>query len=161
MPNGLTPNKTFDFLADIPTKYLRLIKRLIVTVDHVDSYTGQIKFNVGGKGLTHGLRNQVARLVDALRMAALAQGHDKEIQDPDDLQGLRWLTLKLLNGNDHLDAEKGSMVRAREQSIRGIEEVQTVLEPLMKLKSLVRLGVSGAVTEEFVKLLELKTMGAN
>ncbi|KAF2716287.1 hypothetical protein K431DRAFT_206131, partial [Polychaeton citri CBS 116435] len=63
---GLTPHSTFNFFTDIPRKYMIRLKRAIVYVDHVDSYTGMTKFNVGGPGLTHGLRTQVQRLVDAL-----------------------------------------------------------------------------------------------
>lgn len=148
LPWGLCPNTTPDFLDLIPPKYLKLIKRLIVTVDHVDSYTGEIKYNVGGKGLTHGLRSQVAKLTQALTSI------DNEEQ------GLRRLTLRLHNGNDHLDAEKRNAIKAKEPSIRGVEEVQTVLEPLQALKGLVHLDVTGSVTDDFVEQLRGFTMAS-
>ncbi|KXL50769.1 hypothetical protein M433DRAFT_43195, partial [Acidomyces richmondensis BFW] len=66
LPSGLAPSASKSFLDMLPPKYLKLIKRVVVHIDHVDSYTGQIKFNVGGKGLTYGLRRQVQRLVTAL-----------------------------------------------------------------------------------------------
>ncbi|CAK4034839.1 Hypothetical predicted protein [Lecanosticta acicola] len=64
---GMAPNRRYEFLELLGERYLALVKRVIVNVDHVDSYTGMIKFNVSGKGLTHGLRKQVRRLVDALQ----------------------------------------------------------------------------------------------
>lgn len=155
LPNGLTPSRPYEFLDLIPATYLRLIKRLVVTVDHVDSYTGQIKFNVGGKGLTHGLRAQVARLVDAVKTAPNADLKLNTIQrgKRKGVQGVKRLTIKLLNGNDHLDADKRNRVRARESSISGVEEVQTVLEPLLSLRGLVSIKITGAVTDAFVEQL--------
>lgn len=160
LPNGLSPNRTYDFLELIPSKYLKLVKRVIVTVDHVDSYTGQIKYNVGGKGLTHGLRGQVARLIEALNVTPMIRMSDEErlLKDRNGKGGRKRLIVNLLNGNDHLDAEKRSMVKARDASIRGVQEVQTVLEPLMELKGLANLEITGAVTEEFVKQIKAKTM---
>jgi len=151
----LTPSRPYEFLDLIPATYLRLIKRLVVTVDHVDSYTGQIKFNVGGKGLTHGLRAQVARLVDAVKTAPNADLKLNTIQrgKRKGVQGVKRLTIKLLNGNDHLDADKRNRVRARESSISGVEEVQTVLEPLLSLRGLVSIKITGAVTDAFVEQL--------
>lgn len=161
LPNGLCPNRTYEFLDLVPAKYLRLVKRLVVTVDHVDSYTGEIKYNVGGKGLTHGLRNQVSTLIRALKEASRQRGRgQKKDASFDGGQALKWLTIKLQNGNDHLDAEKRNMVKARESSVRGMEEVQTVLEPLMELKDLVKLKVSGSVTDEYVKRLKEVTGSA-
>ncbi|EMC97167.1 hypothetical protein BAUCODRAFT_52487, partial [Baudoinia panamericana UAMH 10762] len=63
---GRMPTRHCDFLELVPERYLRLIKRVVVNIEHVDSYTGMIKFNVSGKGLTHGLRRQVQRLVNVL-----------------------------------------------------------------------------------------------
>lgn len=160
LPNGLSPNRTYDFLELVPSKYLKLVKRVIVTVDHVDSYTGQIKYNVGGKGLTHGLRGQFARLIEALNVAPMVRMNDKEKLSEGRKGGLKRLTVKLLNGNDHLDAEKRKMVKARDASIRGVQEVQTVLEPLMELKGLANLEITGAVTEEFIEQAKVKTMVA-
>lgn len=71
---GMAPNRRYDFLELLPKRYMSLVKRVIVNVDHVDSYTGMIKFNVSGKGLTHGLKKQVRRLVDALQPASVSQG---------------------------------------------------------------------------------------
>ncbi|KAJ9620255.1 hypothetical protein H2203_008020 [Taxawa tesnikishii (nom. ined.)] len=162
--NGLTPSRTYEFLDLVPPRYMRLIKRLDVTVDHVDSYTGMIKFNVGGKGLTHGLEMQVARLVKALEPPGNSpncdvesgKGKRTEQRSGQRHEGLKRISVKLLNGNDHLDAEKRTKVKARESNIRGATEVQTVLDPLAKLKGLVSVELTGAVTEEFAAMLRGK-----
>ncbi|GAB7347752.1 hypothetical protein MBLNU459_g5303t1 [Dothideomycetes sp. NU459] len=145
LPSGLAPSRSFEFLDLIEPRYLGMIKKLVVTIDHVDSYTGMIKFNVGGKGLTHGLREQVAKLVRALKTT-------------NPRQGLRRIDVRLLNGNDHLDAEKRSIVQGREASIRGNSDVQTVLEPLAHLIGLVEVSITGAVSEVFAQGLRKRMM---
>lgn len=150
LPSGLAPTRHDSFLMLIPPRYLRLIKQLQVTLDHVDSYTGMIKYNVGGKGLTHGLTSQVQILVDRLR-----QDNDVETlcEQSRIRLGLRSLHLKLMNGNDHLDTEKKSIVRQREIA-RNIEEVQKVLAPFAELCGLSRVQIEGAVSEEYAEFLE-------
>lgn len=108
-----------------------------------------IKFNVGGKGLTHGLRAQVGRLVGALQPPAADEEEARAREEGTEGLGLQSLTVRLLNGNEHLDAEKRGVVRSRE-AVRGVDEVQTVLEPLRELRGVARTEITGAVTEEFV-----------
>ena len=48
-------------------KNVKLVRRLEVTVHHVDSYTGMIKYGYGGGGLTEGLKTQVTFLCQVLR----------------------------------------------------------------------------------------------
>ena len=125
LPSGLAPSRSYPFLELLPERYLRLVKRVVVHIDHVDSYTGMIKFNVGGKGLTHGLRRQVQRLVNALktppRTAAL-MGDNMEVKDssderkPDERQ-LSKLIIRVSNGNAVLDTIKSGVVRQREGGI--------------------------------------------
>lgn len=141
LPNGLAPSKQSEFLDLVPRKYLRLIKQLIITVDHPDSYTGMIKYNVGGKGLTHGLRKQVQKLVDALSPSDV------------DAAGLNSVNVTLTNGNKYLDSEKRSIVRARDHEFRDDDEVQTVLEPLAKLPRITTVKIQGAVTDTFANQL--------
>lgn len=138
LPSGLAPSRSYEFLDLIEPKYLRKMKRLVVTVDHVDSYTGMIKFNVGGKGLTHGLRKQVEKLAQAMKTEAASEG-------------LKIIEVKLLNGKEHLDAEKRSIIRGREAIIRGNDDVQTVLEPLIGLRGLLQVSLLGAVSADFAR----------
>lgn len=150
LPSRLAPSMAYDFLQLLGgTKYLSLVKRLVVSVDHVDSYTGMIKYNVGGSGLTHGLRLQVRKLV-----RALLEGCD----DPNEDAGLKKLTVRLMNGNEVLDSEKKGIVRSRESSIRSTEDVQTVLEPLSELAGLADVSLYGAITDEYKADLKRRMM---
>lgn len=42
------------------------IKNYVINVEHVDDYTGMIKYNCGGCGLTAGITERVQELVDLL-----------------------------------------------------------------------------------------------
>lgn len=94
LPSGLAPSRSYPFLELVPQRYMRLIKRLVVHVDHVDSYTSMIKFSVGAKGLKHGLKMQVQRLVIALRSA------DREGNDDEDFEERRLAKLHVLLRSD-------------------------------------------------------------
>lgn len=145
LPHGLAPSHNYKFLDLIEPKYLRKIRRIALIIEHVDSYTGMIKFNVGGKGLTHGLREQVETLVEALKT-----------DDPDD--GVTRIQVKLLNGNNHLDAEQRTIVKRREASTGENHDVQTVLEPLGALRGLVEVSISGAVSADYARRLKARMM---
>ena len=148
LPSGLTPSRHFDFLDLISPRYLRFIRQLSVTVDHVDSYTGMIKYNVGGKGLTYGLRDQVRKLVDALNATVNEQTQEAGSECP-----LNILRVTLLNGNDHLDYDKRNRVLMREDKIRGVEEVQIVLSPFADLHGIANVDIQGAVLPEYASSL--------
>jgi len=141
LANGLAPSKPYEFLDLVPARYLRLIKQLVVTIDHPDSYTGMIKYNVGGKGLTHGLREQVQRLVDALKPPS------------EDETGLNSIRVTLINGNKFMDVEKRNFVRARENEFRGDDQVQGVLEPFADLRHITEVVILGASTPEYAEYL--------
>ncbi|KAF4551613.1 Hypothetical protein D9617_13g101150 [Elsinoe fawcettii] len=147
LPSGLTPTSDMDFLESFPLQYLHLIRQLHVVVDHPDSYTGMIKYNVGGNGLTYGLRNQVKKLANIFQPGGETPA------------GLNVLHVELINGNEYLDCEKRGIVRARER-VQGTEDVQQVLEPLKQLRDIVDVKIAGAVTEEFAATL-CKSMGKN
>jgi len=142
IPCGLAPSKQYEFLDLVPPRYLSLIRQVVVTVDHPDSYTGMIKYNVGGKGLTHGLRNQVQKLVDALRPHS------------EDRSGINSIQVILINGNKFMDSEKRSIVRAKNNEYREDEEVQTVLEPMAELIHITNVKLEGALTQEFAQRLQ-------
>lgn len=67
--SGLTPNASYSFLDHFSQQNLQRIRKYLIHVELVDSYTGMIKYNCGGSGLYAGLREQVRRLVEALRCA--------------------------------------------------------------------------------------------
>lgn len=67
--SGLSPNTAFSFLDHFSQRNLQRIKKYLVHVEMVDSYTGMIKYNCGGRGLQAGLREQLRRLVEVLRCA--------------------------------------------------------------------------------------------
>ncbi|KAL1642113.1 hypothetical protein SLS58_005704 [Diplodia intermedia] len=68
--SGLTPNTSYSFLDHFSQRNLQRIRKYLLHVELVDSYTGMIKYNCGGSGLYAGLREQVRRLVEVLRCAA-------------------------------------------------------------------------------------------
>lgn len=136
LPSGLTPTSDMELLDTFPMKYLQLIRQLHVSVDHPDSYTGMIKYNVGGKGLTYGLGNQVEKLASVF------------IPREDGPAGLNVLNVELINGNEYLDCEKRGIVRARER-VQGTEDVQQVLLPFARLRGVADVKIAGAITDEF------------
>ncbi|KAF2158169.1 hypothetical protein K461DRAFT_274417 [Myriangium duriaei CBS 260.36] len=141
LPSGLTPTTDMELLDTFPTRYLDLLRQIIISVDHPDGYTGMIKYNVGGKGLTHGLKKQVEKLANVL------------LHGQRNGRGLNLLHVELTNGNEHLDNEKRGLVRARDNEIRGSAEVQDVLEPLRRLRGIVSIRISGAVTDNYAASL--------
>lgn len=66
LKSGLVPQGNPALLDVLSTSNLRSLKNLSVTILHDDSYTGMIKYNFSGPGLTEGLRHQVKKLVEAL-----------------------------------------------------------------------------------------------
>lgn len=152
LASGLAPSHAYDFLAGWGgAKYIGKIKKMVMTVDCVDEYTGMIKYNVGGSGLTHGLRLQVQKLVRRINTA--------RAEDASEEQGLKILTVRLQNGNDGvLESEKRGIVRSRDSSVRSVEEVQGVLEPLQALTGLREVVICGAVTDTYKQELRNKMM---
>jgi hypothetical protein len=149
LASGLAPSCAFDFLHLIKGRYLELVRKVVVTVDVVDEYTGMIKFNVGGSGLVYGLKLQVAKLVKALKEA------ERE-------EGLRRLTVRLQNGSDGVaEGEKRGVGRAREREVRSIDEVQSVLEPLKELTGLREVVLYGAITDAYKEDLKKSMMATS
>ncbi|KAF1985966.1 hypothetical protein K402DRAFT_96453 [Aulographum hederae CBS 113979] len=136
MRSGLAPNRPYPFLQHFPSSNIQLIRNYLVNVDHVDSYTGMIKYNCGGIGLTAGLRAQVQVLVDVLR-------HANEIHR---------MHVVLSDGSRVLNQIRKVRVHSVE-SVRDKEVTQTVLSPLKKLSGLRDAIITGAVTEEYAKSL--------
>lgn len=149
LASGLAPSRAFDFLQLVKGKYLGLVRKIMVTVDVVDEYTGMIKFNVGGSGLVHGLKLQVATLIKAL---IGAEGEE----------GLKRLTVRLQNGSDGVpEGEKRRVSRARDRDVRSIDEVQGVLEPLRQLNGLREVVLCGAITDTYKEDLKKSMMATS
>lgn len=149
LPSGLAPSRSYNFIKLLPERYLHLIKRVVVHVDHVDSYTGMIKFNVDGNGLTHGLRKQVQSLVEALQ----ASNNSDAIADD---RRLAKVYIRVSNGNAVLDALKSSVVREREIGVMVSEDIEKMLEPFGQLRGVQQVSVVGAVTESYARRLQAR-----
>jgi len=166
LPNGLAPIRSFSFLELLPERHLTLIKRVVVHVDHVDSYLGMIKFNVGGNGLTHGLRKQAQRLVDALRgpvppQHGTATGECHKLSNRDGNQEvnarrLAKISIHVPNGNAVLDSIKSDKIRQRDGVTKVAEDVEAVLEPFGQLCGVRDVSINGAITDDFARKLEEK-----
>lgn len=157
LSTGVAPTRHYDFLELIPERYMRLLKRVVVHIDHVDSYTGMIKFNVGGKGLVHGLRRQVQRLVNALKPAPDAEGVAGEEQDGNEgsvVSGverhLTKLNIRVSNGSSVLEP----ITRQSGAEVKISDDIELVLEPLRQLYGVRDVTVTGAVGEGFARDLE-------
>lgn len=168
LPSGLAPSRSYSFLELLPQNYSRLVRKVVVHVDHVDSYTGMIKFNVGGKGLTHGLRRQVQRLVNALQPVhasedvvhtyeADSEHSEQYVESPacKDVESRRLakVFIRVSNGNAVMDSIKSEIVRQREGSIRVNEDLEEMLEPFGDLAGVREASVTGAVNEAFAVVL--------
>ncbi|KAK4548551.1 hypothetical protein LTR36_009461 [Oleoguttula mirabilis] len=151
IPNGLAPSSSKDFLELLPERYMRLVKRVVVHIDHVDSYTGMLKFNVGGKGLTHGLRRQVQRLVNALKPPPQQPGGNADCNNVE--RRLTKVTIRVSNGNAVLDAVKPDIIRQREGGIKVAGDLELMLEPLRQLYGVREVSISGAVMEDLARSL--------
>ena len=171
LPSGLAPSRSYNFVELLPQRYLRLIKRIVVHVDHVDSYTGKfcvaprdlthlltihyrlgmIKFNVDGNGLTYGLQSQVQRLVNKLQAS---NGSDLDVED----RRLAKVLIRVSNGNAVLDALKSNIVRQREGRVKVSEDIEEMLEPFGQLRGVQQAQIRGAVTDMFARRLEARMM---
>lgn len=162
LPSGLAPSRSYNLLELMPQRYLSLIRRVIIHVDHVDSYTGMIKFNVSGKGLTHGIRKQVQKLVLALQPL--------EEQHTDLLAGRQPLSRVMIrvsnsnvvleNINSRRDSSKDCSQKSRDASVadRCKEDVEEMLAPFGELASVGNATVIGVVSYEFASQLEQRMM---
>ncbi|TKA29024.1 hypothetical protein B0A50_03436 [Salinomyces thailandicus] len=159
--SGAAPSRSYPFLELLPERYLRLIKRVVVHVDHVDSYTGMIKFNVSGKGLAHGLRRQVQRLVDALKLpivsSPLANNDRTGLSEYQtyERRDLTKLIIRISNGNAVLDSIKSETTRKLEGGARVNEDLEMMLEPFRQLYGAREVSITGAVGDDYARQLRL------
>lgn len=145
LPSGLAPSRSYNFLDTV--HYKHLIRRVVVHVDNIDSYTAMIKFNVDGNGLIRGLHQKVQALVDAL------QASDKSIEDGQ-REPLSKVHIKVSNGNAVLDALKSNIVREREGGVKMSEDIEQMLEPFGQLRGVQQAFIGGAVSDAYARNLE-------
>lgn len=150
LPSGLAPSRTYPFLELMPARYLQLVRKVIVHVDHVDSYTGMIKFNISGKGLVHGLRKQIQRLVLALQpLTGEETDHTK----------LSRVIISISSSNAVLDTIKALPNAAcTTQVSKGSmpDDVKEMLEPFGDLAGVREVRITGAISDEFAHELETR-----
>jgi len=151
-PSGFTPVTTKPFLESLPDFYRIRIRKAVVHVDHVDSYTGMIKFNVSGKGLAHGLRRQVQRLVFALQPPRCHEADHCGDNGSED-RHLAKVTVRVSNGNA---VSAGIHSRFNGAAPKVSDDIEEMLEPLGHLCGVRYARVLGAVNEDFALQLEAR-----
>ena len=152
LPSGQAPSRNYPFLELLPERYMRLLKRVVVHVDHVDAYTGMIKWNVSGKGLTFGLRRQVQRLVNALKPVAGEEG----AMEGGEKRYLTHLTIRVSNSavSDTMPRRQCGSPAKPSNSDAAADDLETLLQPFRQLYECRNASVSGAVTASFACELE-------
>jgi hypothetical protein len=151
LPSGMAPKREYNFLELMPARYMRRLRRVMVCVDHVDSYTGMIKYNVSGKGLMHGLRRQVLRLVCALQPLE-EEGKDvgSVVGSEEECPGLARVMIKISSGNSVTQSLKAQFGEAQRIS----EDIEEILEPFGHLCGVRDPRVIGAVGQAYARELE-------
>jgi hypothetical protein len=137
-PTNLTPKGTKDFLDHFSQRNLLRIKNYIINVEHVDSYTGMIKYNCSGRGLAVGIRQQVQNLVELLAVAPC----------------LQQLQLHLIDGT--ITKARFAAIGQRIQMVEESQHMpisQTVLSPFTRLYGVRKAKVTG-VSPENAEALE-------
>ncbi|KAF1971812.1 hypothetical protein BU23DRAFT_173297 [Bimuria novae-zelandiae CBS 107.79] len=134
--NNLTPGRSYAFLDHFSQRNLMKIKNYIVNVEHVDDYTGEIKYNCGGRGLTAGIRGRVQELVDLLVL----------------VPNLHRLHVHLIDGAiSRVRFPSGRLHRV--QDVQNYTTSQTVLDPFKRLHGVRKAQVTGA-NETYAEALE-------
>jgi hypothetical protein len=135
--NNLTPSRSYAFLDHFSQRNLMRIKNYIVNVEHVDDYTGMIKYNCGGRGLSAGIRDKVQELVELLSVAPY----------------LHHLHVHLIDGAiSRVKFPSGRVHRV--EDVKNYSNSQTVLDPFRRLYGVRKAcvtGVSAAYAEEMEK----------
>ncbi len=144
LPSGLAPSRNFNFIELMPSRYLLLIKRVVVHIDHVDPYMGMIKFNVQGKGLTAGLRENVQMLVDALRANDDGTGNSGGLEVGGERR-LAKVNIRVSNGSVVVDGLKHDLGRKCEENVKINEDVEEMLEPFGGLRGVREVSIVGDV----------------
>ena len=132
---NITPRGTKEFLEHFSQRNLIRVKNYIVNIEHVDDYTGMIKYNCGGRGLTAGIRDQVQTLVDLLSVVS----------------HLHRLQIHLIDGAiSRVRFPSGRVHRV--QDSQNYWQSQTVLEPFRRLYEVRKVAITG-VSPEYAEAL--------
>ena len=153
LPSGMAPQREYAFLDLMPARYLCRLRRVFVSVDHVDSYTGMIKYNVSGKGLVHGIRRQVLKLVCALQPMA-RQDEACEISTEEsslpERPGLARVVIRISSGNTMTTSLKAQFGEVQRIS----QDIEEILEPFGHFCGVRDPRVVGAVGQAYARELE-------
>jgi hypothetical protein len=140
--SNLTPKGTKSFLDHFSQRNLMRIRNYVINVEHVDDYTGMIKYNCGGRGLTAGIRQQVQILVDLLSVVPY----------------LHRLHIHLIDGAiSRVRFPSGRVHRVQDEN--NYSQSQTVLDPFHRCYGVRKPRVTG-VSPEYGTALE-KSMSAS
>jgi hypothetical protein len=156
LPSGMAPQREYAFLELMPARYLRRLRRVFISVDHVDSYTGMIKYNVSGKGLVHGIRRQVLKLVCALQPPPVASQDDEgcEIDDSTTEEPARpdlaRVVIRISSGNTVTTSLKAQFGEVQRIS----QDIEEILEPFGHFCGVRDPRVVGAVGQAYARELE-------
>jgi hypothetical protein len=154
LPSGMAPQREYAFLELMPARYLRRLRRVFISVDHVDSYTGMIKYNVSGKGLVHGIRRQVLKLVCALQPPPMA-GQDEKREIDDSIEeparsDLARVVIRISSGNTVTTSLKAQFGEVQRIS----QDIEEILEPFGHFCGVRDPRVVGAVGQAYARELE-------
>jgi hypothetical protein len=155
LPSGMAPQREYAFLELMPARYLHRLRRVFISVDHVDSYTGMIKYNVSGKGLVHGIRRQVLKLVCALQ--PMATSHEDEgcdeiaaVEEEPSRPGLARVVIRISSGNTVTTSLKAQFGEVQRIS----QDIEEILEPFGHFCGVRDPRVVGAVSQAYARELE-------
>jgi hypothetical protein len=139
IPSGLRPKALYHFPEYFSQRNVRRIRHFLINIEVVDNYTGRIKYNIGGAGLTAGVRSQVRRFVN-------------EVRDGGEFGRI---VVRLSEGNKVL-----SEIRRHGLRVHCVERgtnsalAQTVLSPFQFMRGVRSAEVSGSVTPEYAAEIE-------
>jgi hypothetical protein len=157
LPSGMAPQREYAFLELMPARYLRRLRRVFISVDHVDSYTGMIKYNVSGKGLVHGIRRQVLKLVCALQPPPTMASQEDEGCEIDDSTAeeparpdLARVVIRISSGNTVTTSLKAQFGEVQRIS----QDIEEILEPFGHFCGVRDPRVVGAVGQAYARELE-------
>jgi hypothetical protein len=133
----LKPKVLYYFPDYFSQRNIQRIKNYVVNVEHCDDYTGRIKYNMGGVGLSAGVRSQVLNFVNEVK-----EGGD-----------FGRVSVRLSYGNRILSDIRRVKVHCVERG-RDSAAAQTVLSPFKYLRGVRRAEICGSVTPEYAAEIE-------